>query len=122
MSESTGHGGQRPDEDFDTNLFGEGHPGGLPVFEAKVGAHLRNRRKVNSPSQLLDLQELVKFKASHGRWRIAKDLVGMVRRGHGGEKMSRTLTNCAERPGGERTESRHTDWPASPVVRWCSTR
>jgi len=85
MSESKGHGGQRPDEDFDTSLFGEGHPAGLPVFEAKVKAHLRNRRKVNSPSQLLDLQELVKFKASHGRWRIAKDLVGLVRRGHAGE-------------------------------------
>jgi len=32
------------------------------------------------------LQELVHFKASHGRWRIAKDLVGLVRRGHGDER------------------------------------
>jgi acetyl-CoA carboxylase carboxyl transferase subunit beta len=31
------------------------------------------------------LQELVHFKASHGRWRIAKDLIGLVRRGHGDE-------------------------------------
>src|ERR1035437_3477331 len=85
MIEPTDHGGPRPDEDFDASLFGEGHPIGLPVFETKIGAHLRNRRKVNSPSQLLTLQELVKFKPSHGRWRIAKDLVGLIRRGRAGE-------------------------------------
>ena len=50
-----------------------------------MGAHLRNRRKVNSPSQLLILKDLVHYKASHGRWRIAKDLVGLVRRGQGSE-------------------------------------
>ena len=74
-----------PEDDLDSSLFGEGHPTGLPVFKAPVGAHLRNRKKVNSPSQLLTLQELVHFKASHGRWRIAKDLVGLVRRGKGNE-------------------------------------
>ncbi len=74
-----------PEDDLDSRLLGEGHPAGLPIFKAPVGAHLRNRKKVNSPSQLLTLQELVNFKASHGRWRIAKDLVGLVRRGHGGE-------------------------------------
>jgi acetyl-CoA carboxylase carboxyl transferase subunit beta len=74
-----------PEDDLDARLLGEGHPAGLPIFNVPVGAHLRNRKKVNSPSQLLTLQELVNFKASHGRWRIAKDLVGLVRRGHGGE-------------------------------------
>src|SRR6204780_289962 len=74
-----------PEDDFDSSLFGEGHPSGLPVFKAPVGAHLRNRKKVNSPSQLHALQELVHYKASHGRWRIAKDLVGLVPRGHGSD-------------------------------------
>jgi acetyl-CoA carboxylase alpha subunit/acetyl-CoA carboxylase beta subunit len=73
------------EDDLDSNLFGEGHPDGLPIFKAPVGAHLRNRKKVNSPSQLSTLQELVHYKASHGRWRIAKDLVGLVRRGKGSE-------------------------------------
>ncbi len=85
MSEATESGGARPDRDAETRLLGEGHPVGLPVFEPEVSAHLRNRRKVNTPAQLLSLQELAHFKASHGRWRIAKDLVGLVRRGHGGE-------------------------------------
>jgi acetyl-CoA carboxylase alpha subunit/acetyl-CoA carboxylase beta subunit len=75
----------RPDEDLDATFFGEGHPAGLPVFKAPIMAHLRNRRKVNSPSQLLSFQEMVHFKASHGRWRIGKDLVGLIRRGHAGE-------------------------------------
>ncbi len=74
-----------PEDDLDFRLMGEGHPDGLPVFDAPVGAHLRNRRKVNSPSQLLILKDLVHYKASHGRWRIAKDLVGLVRRGQGNE-------------------------------------
>src|SRR5579863_655142 len=73
-----------PEDDLDSFL-GEGHPAGLPVFKAPVGAHLRNRKKVNSPSQLLALQELVHYKASHGRWRIAKDLIGLVRRGQANE-------------------------------------
>jgi len=72
-------------DDLDSRLLGEGHPMGLPVFKEPVGAHLRNRRKVNSPTELLSLQELVHFKATHGGWRIAKDLVGLIRRGHGGE-------------------------------------
>ncbi len=85
MSESTDAVGGRPHDDFDLNLIGEGHPVGLPVFEPEVEAHLHNRRRVNSPTELLSFQDLVHFKASHGRWRIAKDLVGLVRRGHGGE-------------------------------------
>jgi len=105
MSESTGHGERWPDEDFDTSLFGEGHPAGLPVFETKVGTHLRNRRKVNSPSQLLDLQELVQFKASHGRWRIAKDLVGLVRRGHGGESDESYFDKLRRETGRGKSES-----------------
>ncbi len=74
-----------PEDDLDFRLMGEGHPDGLPVFDVPVGAHLRNRRKVNSPSQLLILKDLVHYRASHGRWRIAKDLVGLVRRGQGNE-------------------------------------
>src|SRR5665213_3702212 len=105
MTEPTSQGGQRPDEDFDTSLFGEGHPAGLPVFETKVGAHLRNRRKVNSPSQLLTLQELVKFKASHGRWRIAKDLVGLVRRGHAGESDESYFDKLRRETGRGKSES-----------------
>ena len=34
-----------PEDDLDSSLFGEGHPSGLPVFKAPVGAHLRNRRR-----------------------------------------------------------------------------
>jgi acetyl-CoA carboxylase carboxyl transferase subunit beta len=105
MSESTGHDEQWSDEDFDTSLFGEGHPAGLPVFETKVGTHLRNRRKVNSPSQLLDLQELVQFKASHGRWRVAKDLVGLVRRGHGGESDESYFDKLRRETGRGKSES-----------------
>ncbi len=78
--------GSSPFDELDATLYGEGYPMGLPVFEEPVEAHLRNRRTVNSPSQLLLLQELVHFKASHGRWHLAKDLVGLVRRGHGNEK------------------------------------
>ncbi len=85
MSNAQEVDGTVPDDDLDSRLLGEGHPDGLPVFKPAVGAHLRNRRKVNSPSQLQMLQDLVHFKASHGRWRIAKDLVGLVRRGGAGE-------------------------------------
>ncbi len=74
------------EDDFDSRLYGEGFPAGLPIFETEIEPHLRNRKKVNSPSQLLLLQELVHFKASHGRWRIAKDIIGLVRRGHGDER------------------------------------
>ena len=77
--------GQSSDDDFDLRFFGEGFPAGLPTFAEDVEPHLRNRRHVNSPTQLLELQTLMEFKASHGRWRIARDLVGMVRRGHGTE-------------------------------------
>lgn len=72
-------------DDLDLDLLGEGHPMGLPTFAPPVSPHLRNRRKVNSPSQLQTLQELVHYRASHGRWRIAKDLVGLIRRGGGAE-------------------------------------
>ncbi|MGH9020284.1 MAG: carboxyl transferase domain-containing protein [Acidimicrobiales bacterium] len=85
MSESPERDDRHSLDDLDSRFLGEGHPMGLPTFAPPVDAHLRNRRKVNSPSQLQTLQELVHFKASHGRWRIAKDLVGLIRRGHGGE-------------------------------------
>ncbi len=105
MIEPAGDSGPRSDEDFDASLFGEGHPIGLPVFEEKVDAHLRNRRKVNSPSQLLTLQELVKFKPSHGRWRIAKDLVGLVRRGHAGESDESYFDKLRRETGRGKSES-----------------
>src|ERR1700693_1813430 len=85
MIDSTDQSGSLHDEDFDHSFFGEGHPVGLPTFEPEVGAHLRNRRKINSPGELLKLQELVHFKASHGRWSIGKDLIGLIRRGPAGE-------------------------------------
>ncbi len=94
-----------PDDDLDSRLLGEGHPAGLPIFKAPIGAHLRNRRKVNSPSQLRTLQELMHYKADHGRWRIAKDLVGLVRRGHGGEG-DESYGDKLQREGGKgKTES-----------------
>ena len=49
-------------DDLDAQFYGEGLPVGLPTFVPKVGAHLTNRRKVNSPQELLDFQELVQFK------------------------------------------------------------
>lgn len=85
MSEMPRGGDTTWDGDSDLSLVGEGQPLGLPVYEPVVEPHLRNRRKVNSPSELSTLQELVGFKPQHGRWRIAKDLVGLVRRGSGSE-------------------------------------
>lgn len=86
MANRDEHSGPAYEDEFDSRLYGEGFPAGLPVFETEVEPHLRNRKKVNSPSQLLLLQELVNFKASHGRWRIARDIIGLVRRGHGDER------------------------------------
>ena len=85
MAEPSELDGPRPDDDLDSRLLGEGHPAGLPIFKAPIGAHLRNRRKVNSPSELHTLQELMHYRPSHGRWRIGKDLVGLIRRGRAGE-------------------------------------
>lgn len=85
MSQSDEVGTSHHEDDLEPRLLGEGHPAGLPVFDTPVSPHLKNRRKVNSPSQLLKLQDLVHYKPSHGRWRIAKDLVGLVRRGSAGE-------------------------------------
>ena len=73
------------DDDFDAQFYGEGLPVGLPTFEPKVGAHLTNRRKVNSPKELLEFQELVNFKPSNAAWSIRKDLIGLIRRGSAGE-------------------------------------
>src|ERR1700685_3692303 len=94
-----------PEDDLDSSLFGEGHPAGLPVFEAPEGAHLRNRKKVNSPSQLLTLQEQVNFKPIHVRWRIAKDLVGLIRRGHAGESDESYLDKLRRETGRGKSES-----------------
>jgi acetyl-CoA carboxylase alpha subunit/acetyl-CoA carboxylase beta subunit len=105
MLEPTEDSGPRPDEDFDARFFGEGHPAGLPVFEAPVGAHLHNRKKVNSPSQLLALQELLNFKPIHARWRIAKDLVGLIRRGHAGESDESYLDKLRRETGRGKSES-----------------
>jgi acetyl-CoA carboxylase carboxyl transferase subunit beta len=105
MLEPTEDSGPRPDEDFDARFFGEGHPAGLPVFEAPEGAHLRNRKKVNSPSQLLTLQEQLNFKPIHVRWRIAKDLVGLIRRGHAGESDESYLDKLRRETGRGKSES-----------------
>ncbi len=105
MIESTEPSGSSHDEDFDHAFFGEGHPVGLPTFTPEVEAHLKNRRKVNSPSELLALQELVHFKASHGRWRIAKDLVGLIRRGPAGERDESYLDKLRRESGRGKSES-----------------
>ena len=105
MIEPTESSGPRHDDDLDSRLLGEGHPMGLPVYQPEVETHLRNRRKVNSPSQLLTLQELVNFKASHGRWRIAKDLVGLIRHGSAGEKDESYLDKLRRETGRGKSES-----------------
>ena len=105
MIEPTESSGPRHDDDLDSRLLGEGHPMGLPVYHPEVETHLRNRRKVNSPSQLLTLQELVNFKASHGRWRIAKDLVGLIRHGSAGEKDESYLDKLRRETGRGKSES-----------------
>ncbi|MDE3139142.1 MAG: hypothetical protein KGL05_04795, partial [Acidobacteriota bacterium] len=105
MIESTEPSGPSHDEDFDHAFFGEGHPVGLPTFAPEVEAHLKNRRKVNSPGELLALQELVHFKASHGRWRIAKDLVGLIRRGPAGERDESYLDKLRRESGRGKSES-----------------
>lgn len=78
---------------------------GLPTFEPDVEAHLKNRRKVNSPSELLTLQDLVHFKASHGRWRIGKDLIGLIRRGPAGEHDESYLDKLRRETGRGKSES-----------------
>jgi acetyl-CoA carboxylase carboxyl transferase subunit beta len=78
--------GATPLDPLDAQFYGEGIPVGLPTFVPKIGAHLHNRRKVNSPQELLDLQELVHFKSSQQAWSIRKDLIGLIRRGSAGEK------------------------------------
>ena len=105
MIESTGPSGSHHDEDFDHAFFGEGHPVGLPTFEPDVEAHLKNRRKINSPGELLALQELVHFKASHGRWRIGKDLIGLIRRGPAGERDESYLDKLRRETGRGKSES-----------------
>src|SRR5664280_2522605 len=105
MMEPTESSGPRHDDDLDSRLLGEGHPMGLPVYQPAVETHLRNRRKVNSPSQLLTLQELVNFKSSHGRWRIAKDLVGLIRHGSAGEKDESYLDKLRRETGRGKSES-----------------
>ena len=105
MIESTDSGGSPHDDDLEHAFFGEGHPVGLPTFEPEVEAHLRNRRKVNSPSELLDLQELVGYKASHGRWRIGKDLIGLIRRGSSGEHDESYLDKLRRESGRGKSES-----------------
>jgi len=84
MIDSPSASGATHDE-FDSQFYGEGLPLGLPTFEPKVGAHLSNRRKVNSPKELLELQGLMQFKPSHSSWSIRKDLIGLIRRGNAGE-------------------------------------
>ena len=105
MIESTGNSGSPHDEDLDHSFFGEGHPVGLPTFEPEVEAHLRNRRKINSPGELLKLQELVHFKASHGRWSIGKDLIGLIRRGTAGERDESYLDKLRRETGRGKSES-----------------
>jgi acetyl-CoA carboxylase carboxyl transferase subunit beta len=79
-----------PDEvphepDIDLEFFGEGQPIGLPVHAEELAPHLRNRRDVDIPQQLKSFQEQIGFKAHHGRWHIAKDLIGLVRREKGAD-------------------------------------
>ena len=105
MIDSTGNSGSPHDEDFDDAFFGEGHPVGLPTFEPEVEAHLRNRRKINSPGELLKLQELVHFKSSHGRWSIGKDLIGLIRRGGLGERDESYLDKLRRETGRGKSES-----------------
>ena len=121
MIDSTGNSGSAHDEDLEQSFFGEGHPVGLPTFEPEVGAHLRNRRKINSPGELLKLQELVHFKASHGRWSIGKDLIGLIRRGPAGERDEPISTSCAERPDAASPSPPPTASPPSTATRSCST-
>ena len=105
MIESTGNSGSPHDEDLDHSFFGEGHPLGLPTFEPEVEAHLRNRRKINSPGELLKLQELVHFKSSHGRWSIGKDLIGLIRSGGSGERDESYLDKLRRETGRGKSES-----------------
>jgi acetyl-CoA carboxylase carboxyl transferase subunit beta len=105
MIESTGNSGSPHDEDLDHAFFGEGHPVGLPTFEPELETHLRNRRKINSPGELLKLQELVHFKSSHGRWSIGKDLIGLIRRGSSGEHDESYLDKLRRETGRGKSES-----------------
>ncbi len=85
MADAAARNDESADGDIEEGLFGEGYPVGLPVFAPEVQPHLRNRRKVNIPSQLQSFKDQIHFKPAHGRWRIGKDLIGLIRRGHGTE-------------------------------------
>lgn len=83
--------------ELDLDLFGEGQPIGLALSSNEAPAHLRNRRRVDIPKQLATFEELTEFKSRHGRWRIAKDLIGLVRKSPGeeesyGDKLRRERT------------------------------
>ena len=92
-------------EDVDTRFLGEGLPVGLPQFQPAESPHLKGRRKVNSPRELQELQELVNFKPSHERWRISRDLIGLIRRGSQGEKDESYLDKLRREYGRGQVES-----------------
>ncbi len=94
-------------DDVDTSFLGEGLPVGLPEFQAPESPHLKGRRKVNSPRELQELQELVNFKPSHERWRISRDLIGLIRRGAQGEKDESYLDKLRREYGRGQVESSH---------------
>ncbi len=94
-------------EEVDTSFLGEGLPVGLPQFEPSVSPHLKGRRKVNSPRELQELQELVNFKPSHERWRISRDLIGLIRRGAQGETDESYLDKLRREYGRGQVESSH---------------
>jgi len=79
-----------PEADFDQvhivedNFFGDHLPPGLPLYAPEVPIHLQNRRDIIIADEVQNLQTAVSFKPSHGRWRIAKDIIGLVRHGKDG--------------------------------------
>lgn len=89
MSVSSPEGGAESETGADEPLFyGEDVPPGLPVYSAEVEIpiHLQNRPKIDIPDQLQKIQEAVDFRPGHGRWQIAYDAIGLIRRGRNGEK------------------------------------
>jgi acetyl-CoA carboxylase carboxyl transferase subunit beta len=103
--ESPHEGVSSAHEDVDTRFLGEGLPVGLPQFQPAESPHLKGRRKVNSPRELQELQELVNFKPSHERWRISRDLIGLIRRGGQGEKDESYLDKLRREYGRGQVES-----------------
>lgn len=80
-------------------FLGEHIPIGLAVFEPVVPVHLQDRPRIDIPVEIANIQEAVDFEPKHGRWQIAKDIIGLVRHHKDGVETYRDKLLREERRG-----------------------